>query len=672
MWASGYFRRTKSRLRYNADSRDPSTFAFHPGFLEAMSSVEEIKARLDIVDLVSETVQLRRAGKNYTGLCPFHSNTRTPSFVVFPETGTWRCFGQCNEGGDIFKYVMKKEGWDFPEALRRLAERAGVQLRAPSPLEQAAKEQHGRLRELLEESVTFFRHQLLNTDAGKPTLDYLHKRGLSDTSIETFGLGYAPDSFEALSAHLQSHGYTPQEILDAGMQSERDDGRRYDRFRHRLMFPIRDGGGRMAGFGARALRDEDNPKYLNSPQNALFDKGSLLYGLDKARKSIRSEDQAVIVEGYMDVIALHQAGFANAVSPMGVALSEAQLRQLKRMSQRIVLALDADAAGNQATLRGLQVARQSLDREAEPSFDARGLLHHEGRLQADIRVTALPEGQDPDEIVIADPEAWPRILQSAKPIVEHVMESLAASRDLGDPKAKRELAQQVMPLIGDLPSAIERDSYTQKLARLLQVDERSLVNERPARRRPAPRRRTASPPVQAEPQIKVIVDDGTFKLENHCLSIIIRTPDLLYRVNRSLQEAGLPRLSSNDFEHTDLQEMFRLSLEALEQDLVEPSSYTLQNLPLPLIDRADELLVTSKELDPNAERVFEDLLRTILLLRRRSLRKTNEQMRFLQETAQQEGDMKASEYAQVMVQNTLTLQRLDKALAFRRNVPTAQ
>src|SRR3970282_407816 len=165
-----------------------------------MSNVEEIKARLEIVDLVSETVQLRRTGKNYSGFWPFHSNTRTPSFVVFPETGTWRCFGQCSEGGDIFKFVMKKEGWDFPEALRRLAERAGVQLRAPSPLEQDAKEQHGRLRNLLEEAVTFFHHQLVNTEAGKPVLDYLHQRGVSDASMEAFGLGYAPDSFESLSS----------------------------------------------------------------------------------------------------------------------------------------------------------------------------------------------------------------------------------------------------------------------------------------------------------------------------------------------------------------------------------------------------------------------------------------------------------------------------------------
>jgi len=405
-----------------------------------MSSVEEIKARLDIVDLVSETVQLRKSGKSYTGFCPFHSNTRTPAFVVFPDTGTWRCFGQCNEGGDIFKFVMKKEGWDFPEALRHLAERAGVQLRAPSLLEQAAKEQHGHLRDLLEEAVTFFQHQLLSTEVGKPVLQYLHVRGITDASIQSFGLGYSPDSFDALSAHLQSHNYTLEEMQDAGLLSERDDGRRYDRFRHRLMFPIRDGSSKMAGFGARALRDEDQPKYLNSPQNALFDKRNLLYGLDRARKEIRGKDQAVIVEGYFDVIALHQAGFPNAISPMGTALGEGQLRQLKRLSKSMVLALDADAAGDKATLRGLEVARQTLEREADPIFDARGLLHHEGRLQADIRVTTLPEGKDPDEIVLKDAESWLKTLQDARPIVEHVMFSLAKGRDLEDPKVKRELA----------------------------------------------------------------------------------------------------------------------------------------------------------------------------------------------------------------------------------------
>ncbi|MCW5875041.1 MAG: DNA primase [Anaerolineales bacterium] len=629
-----------------------------------MSNVEEIKARLAIEDIVSESgVQLRRAGKNLSGFCPFHSNTRTPSFAVFPESGTWRCFGQCNEGGDIFKYVMKKEGLDFAEALRRLADRAGIQLRPTSPMEQAAKEQHGRLRDALEAAVRFYHQQLTTTPAGSQVLAYLHGRNLTDETIATFELGYAPDALEPLSTALQQAGFTLEEMLEAGILSQADDGRRYPRFRHRLIFPIRDANGKMAGFGARALRDEATPKYLNSAQNPLFDKGSLLYGMDKARKVIRTQDEAVLVEGYMDVIALHQAGYANAVSPMGTALGEQQLRTLKRLTTRIVLALDADAAGDKATLRGLEVARKSLDREADPVFDARGLLRHEGRLQADIRVTSLPDGKDPDEIVSADPEAWPRLLLAARPIVEHVMYSLAAGKDLQDAKVKRELAAQVLPLIADVPSPVERDSYTQKLARLLQVDERSLMAERPSRQPTARRRPSAPAPNLPEARPLPNIEDSTVRLESHCMGIIVRQPELLYRVDRALLEAGLPRLSINDFEHSDHQEMFRLSREALEQNEQEPYSYALQKLPMSLLDRMEEILQRSEEFDTEDEKVFEDLLRTFLLLRRRVLRKGNEQMRYLQQQAQQEGDLKASEYQQLMIQNTQTLLRLDQALA---------
>ena len=234
-------------------------------------------------------------------------------------------------------------------------------------------------------------------------------------------------------------------MIDAGLVSERDSGGVYDRFRHRVMFPIRDERGRMAGFGARILNPEDVPKFLNSPQTVLFDKGRLLYGLDRARKAIRAQDQVVIVEGYLDVIALHQAGFENTVSPMGTALTEHQLYLLKRFTRRIVLALDPDAAGDKATLRGLQIARQTMDREQDPVFDARGLLGHEARLQADIRVTTLPDGLDPDDVVNRDPQEWQRILDNARPIVIHVMETLAADRDLDDPKVKTDMAAQVMP-----------------------------------------------------------------------------------------------------------------------------------------------------------------------------------------------------------------------------------
>jgi DNA primase len=630
-----------------------------------MSTVDEIKSRIDIVDLVSETVQLRRSGKNYTGFCPFHENTRTPAFVVFPDSGTWRCFGQCSEGGDIFKFVMKKEGYDFSEALHYLAERAGVELKPPTPEEEAAAEEHEALRNLLEEAVIYYRHNLINTPAGQSALAYLRdKRGLGDDTIEAFGLGYAPNAWEATISFLSAKGARADDLLACGLASQRDGGGIYDRFRHRVMFPIRDERGRMAGFGARILDPQDVPKFLNSPQTVLFDKGHLLYGLDQARKSIRAQDQAVIVEGYLDVIAVHQAGYTNAVSPMGTALTEHQLNLLKRYTRRMVLALDPDAAGDKATLRGLQIARQTMDRETEPVFDARGLLTYEARLQADIRVSTLPDGLDPDEIVNRDPAQWGQIIEAARPIVIHVMETLAASKDLEDPKAKDEIAAQVLPLIRDVPSPIERDTYLQRLARLLRVDEHALLDwgGEPARPRRAPRRQSASHrAVEPSTALLSAALESINRLEMHCLGVLLRRPDLLYQVDRKLQEQKLERLAPGDFQQAGHQAIFGLLQESVDQDMAEPLNYVLSSLSLEMMELADELLARTAELDPNEERVLEDLIRALLDLRLRNLRQEIDYMRYLMEDAQEKSELKVPQYQQTMVQLTVTRDRLDRA-----------
>jgi DNA primase len=631
-----------------------------------MTAIDEIKARIDIVDLVSTTVQLRRSGKNYTGFCPFHSNTRTPAFVVFQETGTWRCFGQCNEGGDIFKYVMKKEGVDFSEALRILADKAGVQLKPPSPEAQQAAEEHAALRELLEEAVTFYRHNLLSTPAGQQALEYMrHKRGLNDEIIEAFGLGYAPQSWDASLRYFQSRGHSIQDLLDTGLVTEREQGADagvYDRFRNRLMFPIRNERGQMAGFGARILDPQDIPKFLNSPQTDLFDKGHLLYGLDQARKAIREQDQVVIVEGYLDVIALHQHGFTNVVSPMGTALTEDQLFLIKRFTRRIVLALDSDAAGDKATLRGLQLARQAMDHTQELSYDARGLLGYEARLQADIRVTTLPEGMDPDDVVNQDRQAWVNILERANPIVIHVMESLAAGRDLQDPKVKSEIAAQVLPLIEDVADSIERDTYRQQLARLLRVDERTLLGAgKHARPRPDFRRRPESsqPAKVSAAQSPVFLSAQA--LETHCLGILLRRPDLLYKMDRELQQEGLPRLQADDFQQVGHQTIFSLIHESVDQDMAEPLNFVLGNLTLDLMDLADDLLERTDKFNPRDERVLDDLLRGVIDMRMRGLKQSIDYLRYLMEEDQEKGDPKASQYQQAMVQHTHALQRLNQA-----------
>lgn len=632
-----------------------------------MSTTDEIKARIDIVDLVSETVKLRKTGKNYTGFCPFHPNARTPAFVVFPDSGTWRCFGQCNEGGDIFRFVMKKEGWDFPETLRFLADKAGVQLQPLTPEKQVEDEQYARLRGLLEEAVTFFRFHLLQTPAGKPQLEYLlQKRGLTLATIETFGLGYAPDGWDTALNYFTGKGYSPQELLEVGLVTENQDKSRvYDRFRHRITFPIRDMAGKMCGFGARILRPDDIPKFLNSPQTALFDKGRLLYGLDQARKAIRAQDQVVIVEGYLDVIALHQGGFPNAVSPMGTALSEDQVRMLKRFTRRIVLALDPDAAGAKATLRGLEITRQALDHSDEMVFDARGLLRHEARLEADVRVTTLPDGMDPDEVVLRDPEEWAKIVANAQPVVIHVMDTLAVGRNLDDPKTKSEIATQVLPLIEDVPNAIERDTYRQRLARLLRVDESALVGAgapaavKPGRRAP----KIAQPHKPKTPDLGQGPVQLARQLEVHLLRLLLRQPDALYQVDRTLQEAGLSRMDVTDYDLTEHQILTRLILQSLAQDEFDPSQYIREHLPETIQDLVRDLLQPMAQGEPPSERLVEDLVFTVIRLRLMRVTDTFNQLRYLQEELQQQNAAARGPYDETYLQYAQLRERLDRALA---------
>ncbi|MGZ6346632.1 MAG: DNA primase [Anaerolineales bacterium] len=626
-----------------------------------MSQLDEIKSRIDIVDLVGETVKLRRAGKNFSGLCPFH-NEKTPSFIVSPDRQTWHCFGQCGEGGDIFKYVMKKEGWDFKEALRFLAERAGVKLEAYKAEKPEEKEAHERLRTLLDDAVTFYRYHL-STPPGKFALDYIHeKRHLTDATIETFGLGYAPQGWDNALKHFTDKGFSNQELLEAGLVSQRDSGGFTDRFRNRLMIPIRDENGRMTGFGARILDPDDVPKFMNSPETPLFSKSRLLYELDRARKPIRSANQAVIVEGYLDVIALHQAGFENVVSPMGTSLTEDQLRLLKKFTRSIVLALDPDAAGQKAVLRGLEAARQTLDRQDEIAFDARGLLHHEARLQADLRVASMPDNLDPDEIVQRDPEQWKVLIENAQPIVVHVMGALAVGRDLDDAKVKSEIAAQVLPLIEDLPNPVERDTYRQRLARFLKVDERSISGrgvQVPKLRRP--RLQGESPIEPARVPAAVPVTAPSHKSEAHILGLLIRRPDLLYLLDRGLVEAGLDRMTPEDFGYTDHQVLFRLVRQSLGQDDHDAVDFLHRNLPPSLETLVDELAAKPGELDPVDDRLIEDLFRAVVKIRRSALAENISQLGVLQKDAQQVGDLRIASYREMVQQYSMLLRSLDQA-----------
>jgi DNA primase len=629
-----------------------------------MTAVDEIKARLDIVDIVSETVKLRRSGRSYTGFCPFHPNAKTPAFAVFPESGTWRCFGQCNEGGDIFKYMMKREGWDFAEALRRLAERAGVTLETFTPERKAAEDEYERLREILEEAVNFYQFQLLKTPAGQPALDFLTRRGVKPETIQAFGLGYSPSGYDGMVNHFSAKGFSTDDLLAVGLVVPRESGGVYDKYRNRVMFPIRDAAGKMAGFGARILDPNDIPKFLNSPQTVLFDKSHLLYGLNFARKPIRAQDQVVIVEGYLDAIILHQAGFDNTVSPMGTALNEDQFRLLKKFTKRIVLALDADAAGEKATLRGLDLARNALDHETELTFDAHGLLRHEARLQADVRVTTIPDGMDPDEVVLRDPEEWRAILAAARPIVVHVMETLAKSQNLEDAKVKTAVAAQILPLIEDVPSPIERDTYRQQLARLLKVDERSLLGSQRVHEKP--RRRTQridEPVLQRNPKQESFgVDKRISSLEAHCLSLLLQQPHRYYELERSLKKFGLDKLGITDFDSSDHQIIADALFKGLSQDEHETIQFVQENIPEPLAERLTQLSGVGMITEKNEDKLFEDLVRSLINLRLIRINALLNQIRFIQ-SDEETAELDKTDLHSLTLNYTIARGKLDMALA---------
>ena len=625
-----------------------------------MGVVDEIKSRLDIVDIVSEHVNLRKSGRNYTGFCPFHPNVRTPSFVVFPDSQRWHCFGACGEGGDVFTFVMKREGWDFRTALEELARRAGVELRPRTPEQAQADEEAGRLRELLAAAARYYHHILRHAPEAEAARAYVARRGLADETVARFLLGYSLPGWDRTRAYLTGRGYTVEELVKAGLLVQREDrGSTYDRFRERLMIPIRDARGHIIGFGARTLDPEGVPKYLNSPQTALFDKGRTLFGLDLARQAIRRKDAAVIVEGYMDVMQAHQAGFANVVAQMGTALTEAQLEQLRRYTKRFVFALDPDVAGVRATLRGVEMARE-LDQEWEPVFDPRGLVGYEARMGAEIRVLRLPPGQDPDDLIREDPQRWAALVEGALPVVDFYLHILLEGLDLDDTKAKARVVDTLLPVLRAVANPVEREDYVQKIARTLRVDARAVQSRlRSAGRRSAQPRRTVARTPERPPQEAVEAD-----LEGHCLTMFLQRPGLLSQVNNALEESQLEPLRVQDFQGVGCRAIF----EAWEALLATGHPVSIEalraQLPTDLHARL-EGLVTPGEAELADEQLVRDVVLTILRLRERDLRRLGRELGFLTIDAQEAGDVRAEQYVEALRAYKETLLRTQQALAQR-------
>src|SRR5260221_1711959 len=412
-----------------------------------MSVTEEIKARLDIVNFLSPYMQLKKAGRNYTALCPFHAE-KTPSFVVFPESQTWRCFGACGDGGDIFNFIMKQEGLDFAQALRVLAEKAGVEVHERTAEQSQRDEQLDKLRGLLDETARYFHEKLQRAPEAEHARAYARKRGLSAKTVAEFKIGFAPDDWRETLDHLMQIGYSEQEVIDAGIAVRNEEKDRvYDRFRNRLIIPICDGRGQVVAFGARALNPNDTPKDLNSPQTALFDKGATLFALHLARRTIRENEMAVIVEGYMDALQAHQGGFTNVVAQMGTALTEPQLRQLSKYARRLVLALDPDAAGAKATMRGVEVARKVLG-DSKTFFDPQGIVGLGGKLDIEMLIMSMPDGQDPDDLIRDNPDGWRSLVENAQTVVDYVIQAGTAHLTEKSTFIEREqVARELLPIL---------------------------------------------------------------------------------------------------------------------------------------------------------------------------------------------------------------------------------
>jgi DNA primase len=422
------------------------------------SQIEEIKNKLDVLEVVGGYVKLTKTGINYRGACPFHKE-KTPSFFVSPTRQMWHCFG-CSKGGDIFEFIKDIEGIEFGDVLRILAKKAGVELKNFSKEDIKLKTERQNLYEIIELACQFFEKQLESSQVGKEAKEYLLKRGISDESIKKWRLGYSPDTWQGLSDFLISKGYQREEIIKSGLAIAKE-GKNdsYDRFRGRIIFPIFDINSQIVGFGARIFKVKDQQetaKYINTPQTLLYDKSNLLYGLNFARISARKDNYIVLTEGYTDTIMCHQAGFESTVATSGTALTQQHLNILKRYTDNLILAFDMDSAGQNATKRGIDLAQ-------EKGFN--------------IKVIETYEAKDPADIILEDSGKWQEVLEKTKSIMDYYFDSAFLKNDKTKPEGKKEIAKIILPAIKRLQNKIEQFHWVSKLAGKLQTSESIILEE---------------------------------------------------------------------------------------------------------------------------------------------------------------------------------------------------
>lgn len=416
-----------------------------------MGVIEEVKQKIDIVEIIGQYVSLSKSGRTFRAPCPFHSEKK-PSFFVYPEQQTWHCFGACNTGGDVFSFLMKKEGLEFGDTLKLLAEKTGITIpvKARSEAEDAARD---KILQINQAASQFYQNLLLSSPLAEKARRYLDSRGVNLKSINDFQIGYSLPGWEALKNYLIEKGFSESDLLSAGLilQTETTN-KTHDRFRDHIMFPIMDEKGHVNGFGARVL-DDSSPKYINSPQTRVFDKSGSLYGIHLSISEIKRQNLAVLVEGYMDVIIAHQYNISNVVAPMGVAITERQINHLKKITHHIALALDPDKAGEEAAMR---------------------CVSYENMLDAEVKVITLPDGKDPDEVIKENSEQWNVLVEKAIPVIEYTINIITAKLDMNTTSGKTEAADRILPIIASVKAGTRQYDYLRNLSKAIGIEEKKL------------------------------------------------------------------------------------------------------------------------------------------------------------------------------------------------------
>jgi len=576
-----------------------------------MTVVDEVKSRLDIVEVISSYVTLDRSGQRYKAPCPFHQE-KTPSFMVYPDRQSWHCYGACASGGDVFSFVMRAENLDFAETLRRLSQQAGVAL--PS----SQRHTREQVAYQINEAAKSYYQDILASAQGVPARAYLEKRGLTDDSIARFELGLSPPDGESLGNHLTQKGFSLDQLKEAGVVRVNDRGQSRDLFRGRLIIPIRNSHGELGGFGSRAL-DDSVPKYLNSARTPVFDKGRILYGLYLAQEAARQQG-LVVVEGYMDAIMAHQNGFTNVVASMGTALTRDQVGEIRRLTGKVVMALDPDAAGQQATLRSLATSWevfQKLVTERDRRQRSRETIIFQRQEELELKVMSLPDNLDPDELIRRSPQEWAELVEGAVPLFEYLLPAVSHQLDISTPRGKARVVEMLFPFIAAVPEPIQQDLYFQQLAAYIGVDEGTLkastgrfVNRAGASGSADTRRRSNPAGREVESTASPFARLDRDPIEEYCLALALQHPDLI-------PEAALV---PEHFRRPENRELAGQLLQLTQNPLEEVTGQKLKQSVDPALHEQLEFLI-AKDLPPvEARHRLRALQSTVTRLEERFLR----------------------------------------------------